>query len=615
MIHLGYEIGTGKAVSIPLGHTAFTGQTQKSGKTTAAEALIDRGGIPAVVFVTKPGEKSFTEGRRILPYFKERADWEYVKDLLEARTGQSLGEKVGYLMRVCAGAKTLQQVRDNIDKELGNRDKDLQKRKVHSSRPSVHEVLAGYIDLILKELKRVPYTDKLELDRGVNIMDLSGIDENIQDMIIRSVVDRIHRYERNTVVMVPEAWKVIPEGGRSLVFDALHRLIREGATNGNFVWIDAQDLAIVNKKILKSVSVWILGRQQEANEVVRTIRHLIAPVSILPDQIKTLGVGEFLACFDTATRRVYVQPRWLGELDAIAIAKREETVETAAQVFREKKRKGEIRGVRDAPPAQIAVNATVPAKAPAAAARIAPPQQLQILDQEKPDAQKTETPSPQSVDGTIFQRGADQRPVSDHAAGDPSERNGDGDPVAESEDDETMWKEAYEEAGREIIRLRAEVFTLHKTMMSLAGIPADGEPPPVLADCDVTAPHGTVVAAYPTFDAIYAQIKERAMAEADPAVLQLLVARPELRVRIEPKVLEVDESSARGQVAKLIHEGYFAEPRNGNGVCTELLERRRFKGARQTIYEALNDVAGMGFLVCDGRKHYTATGVKVSVTK
>jgi hypothetical protein len=37
-IHLGYEIGTGEPVSIPLQHLAVTGQTQRSGKTTALEA-------------------------------------------------------------------------------------------------------------------------------------------------------------------------------------------------------------------------------------------------------------------------------------------------------------------------------------------------------------------------------------------------------------------------------------------------------------------------------------------------------------------------------------------------------------------------------------------------
>ena len=330
MIHLGYETGTGKPISIPLAHMAITGLTQQSGKTTTLEALIDRGELRAVVFVTKPGEKSFSEGRRILPFFKEHADWEYVKELLEARRSESLSKWDGYLMRVCRRAHTLKDVRDNVEKELP---------KKKSARPSHYEVLAGYLDLIIPELDRVPYTDKLEIERGVNIMDLGGMSDEMQSMVIRSTIEQIHKRERNSVLVLPEAWKFIPEGGRSAVFQALQSLVREGATNGNFVWLDAQDLAVVSKRILKSVSVWILGKQQEANEVARTINHLIEPLQIRPDMIKSLGVGQFLVCADSLpARKVYVQPRWLGELDALAIARGEESVETAQAIFRQKKK-------------------------------------------------------------------------------------------------------------------------------------------------------------------------------------------------------------------------------------------------------------------------------------
>lgn len=601
MIHLGYEIGTGKPVTIPLAHMAVTGQTQQSGKTTTLEALIDRGGVRAVVFVTKPGEKSFTEGRRILPYFKERADWEYVKDLLESRTGQRIGSQVGYLMRACKGAKTLQQVRENIDGELDKRDKDLKKRKAHTSRPSVHEVLAGYIDLILHELRRVPYTDKLEIERGVNIMDLSGIDENIQDMIIRSVVDRIHKHEHNAVVVVPEAWKVIPEGGRSLVFEALHTLIREGATNGNFVWIDAQDLAIVNKRILKSVTVWILGKQQEANEVVRTIRHLIAPVSIHPDQIKTLGIGEFLACSDTTTRRVYVQPRWLGDLDAQAIAKREETIDTAARIFREKKRHGEIRGVKDA-------TETV-SQCPAW-------QMVPILNQETPNEQK-ETPQPtDQVDGRT------EKKLKDGIDPSLGLRNSAYSSLSEIDtgQEETMWKEKYEALKSDFDVLQAEFYQLKASSFGTIGHGPDKDAGTTqLSTSEENRPAATdtnersvATVLNGAREEIYHYVVKRAT--DDPRILQLLTTRPELCVRIEPKVLEVEEGSARGQVAKLIHEGFFAEPQNGNATCKEILTRRRFKGARVSVYRALEDVAGMGFLIRE-KDGYISTGKKVTMMK
>src|SRR5207302_11005039 len=82
-IHLGYELGSGDPVAIPIKHMAITGQTQESGKTTTLEALVTRGNLRAVAFVTKRAEGAFHTGRRIRPYFRERADWQFVAAVLE----------------------------------------------------------------------------------------------------------------------------------------------------------------------------------------------------------------------------------------------------------------------------------------------------------------------------------------------------------------------------------------------------------------------------------------------------------------------------------------------------------------------------------------------------
>lgn len=63
-IHLGYELGTGKAISIPVGHMVVCGMTQQSGKTTTLEALISRSNRKAVAFVTKRAEGSLHGGRQ-----------------------------------------------------------------------------------------------------------------------------------------------------------------------------------------------------------------------------------------------------------------------------------------------------------------------------------------------------------------------------------------------------------------------------------------------------------------------------------------------------------------------------------------------------------------------
>jgi hypothetical protein len=650
MIHLGYETGTGKAVGIPLAHMAITGQTQQSGKTTTLEALIDRGDVRAVVFVTKPGEKSFSEGRRILPYFKERADWEYVKELLEARLNESLGSKVGYLMRACSKARSLADVRKNIAAELP---------KKKSSRPSMYEVLAGYIDLIIAEMERVEYTDKLDLVSGVNIMVLTGMSEEMQSLVIRSTIERIHQREHHTVLVMPEAWKFIPEGGRSPVYQALHTLIREGATNGNYVWIDAQDLAVVSKRILKSVSVWVLGKQQEANEVARTINHLIEPLHIRPDMIKSLGIGQFLVCADGATKRVYVQPRWLGELDALAIARGEESVETAQAIFRQKKRalaateriksnegskfiqrraenekriqpdKGKTLSIgggngdsdrsssETSEVAQIE-NAAVPAsihrdslrdsgqagqagQAAAGTGGVGVDDKNHILQRTDQDHARRIGQS----DGT--RHGSDDEILSSNrttkhpvGSGGTDRTAAAGSGAIDQGNEDTMWKERAEKAEAELIELRKRYQQLYADNVAVPKYDGTSEGNGQF----VTDREGQ-------FNFIYQYVKERA--ENDPGILELLATRPELRVRVEPKVLEAEENTLRGGLAILIQKGFFLTPKNGNTAFNELVRLGR-KIAKPNVYRELDNLAELGFVTkeADG---YQATGMKITVIR
>jgi hypothetical protein len=71
-IHLGYEMGSGEAVSVPLHHACITGLTQMSGKTTACHALLSRlpEGFAGLEFRTKRGELSFVGARPVQPFFK-----------------------------------------------------------------------------------------------------------------------------------------------------------------------------------------------------------------------------------------------------------------------------------------------------------------------------------------------------------------------------------------------------------------------------------------------------------------------------------------------------------------------------------------------------------------
>ena len=71
-IRLGFEVGTGDPVSVPLHHAIVSGVTGLSGKTTAISAMLSR--LPckyrSLVFSTKRGEIIFEGANKAQPFYK-----------------------------------------------------------------------------------------------------------------------------------------------------------------------------------------------------------------------------------------------------------------------------------------------------------------------------------------------------------------------------------------------------------------------------------------------------------------------------------------------------------------------------------------------------------------
>lgn len=313
-LHLGFEIGTGEAVRIPLRHMAVTGQTQEAGKTTTLEGLVSRGaadGLRAVAFITKRGERSFQRGRKIKPYFRERADWQFVAAILEATLRERLKLQRPWIIKASRNAKTLVDVQRNVRAALP---------KARGLPESVYTELDAYLSIVIPQIEQLPYTETLDLAPGLNIMDLGGYTSELQALVIRSVMEWVYQREEQTVVIVPEAWEFIPQKRGSPVLLAAEELIRKGAGLGNYMWLDSQDLAGVNVAIRKSVIVWLLGVQREENEVKRTLAYIPNAPKPKVEDVMQLGKGEFFVCYGKTVQRVYVQPAWMDEDEAKDVA-------------------------------------------------------------------------------------------------------------------------------------------------------------------------------------------------------------------------------------------------------------------------------------------------------
>jgi hypothetical protein len=329
---LGYEIGTGKKVFIVPSHLITTGITQLSGKTTTLEALIKRSGLKAIVFKTKIGETGFSEGNLIPPYFRERSDWQYVTALLEATLKEKLKFERSWIMEVCKNTSSLLEIHNKIKEKLAD-------TKIRGLSRGVYTTLDAYFEIILPQLQYANFSRTLTISEGINIMDLERFKLEIQSLVIKSILDEILTNQKGVIIVIPEAWKFLPQDLGNPVKRTAEEFIRQGAVNQNFVWLDSQDIASVDKSILKQVSTWILGLQTEINEVKHTLDQIPIPKKMKPkeDEIQTLQKGHFYLCTPDEVRKVYVQPAWLDEKIAkeVAIGKRDmNTIEQPKTIAR-----------------------------------------------------------------------------------------------------------------------------------------------------------------------------------------------------------------------------------------------------------------------------------------
>ncbi|MDH5440636.1 MAG: hypothetical protein OEZ48_00250 [Candidatus Bathyarchaeota archaeon] len=338
-VHIGFT-PEGKPWSISDHHICVTGITNISGKTTTVEALLRRREKKALVFLTKRGEKTFSGAREIPPFYMERFDWEYMRSLLEAAMKEKLKFETPWIMRVCKGADNAFEVRERLGEAL--RLHESGEKKLRGIDYDQYTLLAGYLDKILPTLRRARrwISEKLDVQPGLNVMDLRRWYRNhlFQLVIIRDCMEWILQNENDCTVALPEAWKMLPQGRNTPVKLYFEYFIREGATNGNYLIIDAQDLRGVEKMHLTNVSIWVIGKMMQANEVERLVKQTIPSANIKAEDVMSLKLGHFIVVdgVKNTVQKVYVQPHGVPDELAIRVARGELEPEVVKEWLREK---------------------------------------------------------------------------------------------------------------------------------------------------------------------------------------------------------------------------------------------------------------------------------------
>jgi len=543
-VHLGFEVGSADAVEIPIRHMAVTGQTQESGKTTALEALITRSGLPAIAFLTKRGEGSFTVARKVLPYFHDRADWRFVQSILESTMRERMKFERAWIVRACQGARTLADVQRKVV--------ELQAKAKNALSQDVYMLLGEYLQTVVPLIAALPKTSKVDLHAGeLCVMDLVSYPEELQMLVISSTLEWIHKHATGVIAIIPEAWKFVPQGRNAPVKVVAESLIREGAALRNYLWIDSQDMAAVDKMLLRACPVWLIGVQREANEIKRALSNM--PEGLKKPkagEVATLDLGQFFACFGKSILKTYVQPAWMNETAAKSIASGRLDVHKAIA----------LSGFHNTPKAKQPEQAAgtrageVPLGSPATALGSPVLRTSAIEEEEMPINQEAVTALRMAIrDGA---KDTALRLLDGIAGGEPH---------------------------------------TYSTLPPVAFAPfSDGEPS-VLSD------------------ALYSQILSRLLQDLPehPRVLQLVASRPEIMVRVQKKTVELDDTTLSGRLAILISEGFFGEKNSGHSAWQEL-EKRGIGSSKPNVYRALDKLTEMGFLLKLDGGYQSAPGMKVT---
>jgi hypothetical protein len=331
-LRIGFEVPSGAPADVRLHHLALTGLTQRAGKTTALEGIVSRAppGLSVLVLLTARGESVFARGRRLAPYFRPRVDWRFVEGLISAHLLEKAKFYRADIINATRGARTLHDVSRAVKRRL--------KETKNPWAQKVLTELETYLDEILPLLNQTTFASDVRLEPGLNVMDLSGMQPALQQLVVASTVDLVME-RRNVLVVLPEAQDFIPEGRGTPAKLSLQDVVRKGARLNVFLLLDSQYLTGLDLGVMRSIGVWLFGRQTLDLELERVAK-MVPGRKRSWDEVRSLGLGRFLLVEGDAVRTVYAQPAWLGDEAAVRVAKGQLAAEVARSALKDHPERG-----------------------------------------------------------------------------------------------------------------------------------------------------------------------------------------------------------------------------------------------------------------------------------
>jgi hypothetical protein len=320
-LFVGFEVGTGKEVYIPIFHMLVAGQTQLSGKTTLLKTLANQAveqGYKVLCFDSKSNFADYdTFGKEIPICFRETTDSLTILGLLESIMERKLTQQFATLIRATEGAHSFVEVLENAEEV---------KEKTRSG--FVHDAATTLVDLmgrLIEQTRDRKTSSKLELPHTINRMTINKFALEAQQMVIKTAIEDA-LVNPKLIVIIDEMSKFLPQQYRSACKPAIERYVTQGAITKTFLWGGSQFLATTAKSVMKAMDVKILGRQSHDTECEHTLDLIpkLGNIKWTESHIMQLELGHFVVAAENWVKIVYTVPEYADrhECHQVAMGKR-----------------------------------------------------------------------------------------------------------------------------------------------------------------------------------------------------------------------------------------------------------------------------------------------------
>ena len=316
-IFLGYEVGTGASVSIPIFHTLVTGQTRLSGKTTLLKALSKRvvkEGFQILVLDSKSNFEDYaTFGEKVPVCLRKTTDSLPLLELLESIFDRKISRYYPTLTNLVKDTENYSDIINNGEKMKIDAD----------------SFIKGACDTIIDLLKRleeqtlkIESTEELDLPYDINRMSINQFELAGQHLIANSVFTQALKNHPKLIIILDEANKFLPQRRKSACTDAVTMYVTQGGATENYLWLGTQFLATTSKDAMKAMPLKLLGRQDHTTEIGHA-RDLIPEDTKVLDKfdMMKLNLGHFIFVdTDSKVRTIYAVPEFANLEDCKRVA-------------------------------------------------------------------------------------------------------------------------------------------------------------------------------------------------------------------------------------------------------------------------------------------------------